>query len=55
MINYKPRYVIKSKFKLGYETKEQGELKTFEGEIENIAKENEDYWEQIENNKILEL
>jgi hypothetical protein len=49
------KYKIKSKFKLGYETKEQGELKTFEGEIENIAKEDEYYWEQIENNKILEL
>lgn len=55
MINYKPRYVIKDKFKLGHETKEQGELKTFEGEIENRGKEDEEYWEQLENNKILEL
>jgi len=55
MINYKPSYFIKDKLKLGYETKEQGELKTFEGEIENRASDDEDYWEQVENNSILEL
>lgn len=52
MINYKPRYFIKEKIKFGYETNNK-DTDCFDRE--QLEKEDEDYFEQIENNKILEL